>query len=199
MLTTLLHALIWILTPVSDNEADALLKTAPVSSYLTTRDGAREHIAAARAAAVIYGHDAALLLAIAAHESDYKTDARTLELKGAKVSCGLMTPEPMPHAEAARVCPIVTSSPLAGYLDGARHLRTWMRAYPGRAALMAYVGGGAGIRWCAEGDHARTDYRCFTPEWFLGRSAKIGAGLRAARSKDRALEVRADPGSRPAS
>lgn len=195
----LLHALILLLTPVSDREADALLSTAKTSRYLTTRDGAREHIAAARAAATVFAVDASLLLSIAAHESDYKHDVRTLEIKGAKVSCGVMTPEPMFPAEARSVCPVVTSSPFAGYLDGARHLRAWMRVYLGRTALMAYVGGGFGVGWCADAEHQRTDYRCSTPEWFLNRSWAIGAAIRAARSGDRAELARRDPGERPAS
>jgi hypothetical protein len=108
---TALAFILGLLTSSAD--AQALRSTAPQD--LPTIDVAREHLADARLAAVVYRVDHALVLSIAWHESRY-TDAATPEA-GGRVSCGAMTPEPTSHC---------SGSLLDGYLAGAKHLRGWL-------------------------------------------------------------------------
>ena len=118
--------------------ADRLRLTAP--DYLSP-ELARTHLVSAAAAGVLTGQDPSTLLAIAYHESRY-TMATTPE-SGGRVSCGVMTPEPVSACQR---------STLAGsYLAGARHLREWATAARGdmRIALTGYAGGWVLIRACA--------------------------------------------------
>jgi hypothetical protein len=114
---------------VPDADVEALRASAP--SYLTT-DTARDHLAAARLAALLEHEDASTLLAVAWHESRYTSNVATRE-PGARWSCGVMTP--VPHAE-----PCVDRSLLEQYLEGAAHLHEW-RALLGDRALEGYCGG----------------------------------------------------------
>jgi len=145
--------------------ADALRETAPRD---LTRDTAAAHLAAASIAGFLTDTDPALLLAIAHHESRYVFRAVARE-RGKKVSCGVMTPVPTHDREA---CADATSSMLAGYLAGARHLKTWSDACHGdrRCTLIGYAGGYALIRACARGENLRG---CRVPGVFEARAAAI--------------------------
>lgn len=171
MLLALISTLLGLATTVSDSDADALRSTAP--TYLTL-ETARQHVAAARVAALVTGTDSHLLLSIAWHESRYDITAKTNE-PGGKISCGVMTPEPMHPAQARKTCdqPLVTS-----YLLGAQHLSTWIDAtHHLRTALLGVAGGYVGIAFCRDPKNQR-DYRCWTPEVFLGRASMIRQAMR---------------------
>lgn len=151
---------------VTDADAEALRRTAPEPVSL---EQARENIAAARYAGMIYDLDPDLLLSIAAHESHYKADAVGPE-PGGKVSCGSMTPIPV---ASCKVAPTV----LEGYLAGAHHLRVdWLGAVKDETlALRGYAGGYALIRACALGP---VEIRpgvdgCKTPDVFRARASWI--------------------------
>lgn len=172
---------------------DGLRTTAP--TYLTA-ESATEHVLSATLAAMAFGLDPDLLLSIAHHESRYQYKEITREA-GGKVSCGVMTPVPT-HAKGA--CQLATSSPLAGYLHGAHHLRDWhaacerllspVRRRTGmgrptiglpanalrRCALLGYAGGYYLINYCRTQKHRA----CSTPEVFLKRAAWIGRARREA-------------------
>ncbi len=153
------HALLSLSDPHTAELAAGALRTAP--SYLTA-DTARDHALAAATAGRMYDVDPALLLSIGWHESRYTVDATTPE-EGHKVSCGVMTPEPLHRC--------ATGSLLAGYLAGAEHLRGWLTATHGdlELALLGYAGGGRLIRIC-KADDIRA---CHTPQVFLTRAARI--------------------------
>jgi hypothetical protein len=155
----LIALLISILLPTSDHDATALVRTAP--AYLTV-EIAREHVTVARAAAAVYDVDADLLLSIAHHESRYQHAAVSSEA-GDRVSCGVMTPEPV------ATCPKVMTI-LGGYLEGARHLRGWLTACGEneRCALFGYAGGYRLLAMCREGGP-----RCYAPAVFLARARWI--------------------------
>ena len=156
IVTTLLALL------VSDDDADALRSTAP--TYLTV-DTAREHLVAARLAAVATGTDADLLLSIAWHESRYQHDAVSQEA-GGRVSCGIMTPTPVARCPRGQTI-------LGGYMAGAQHLRSWYDATGHqRAALLGFAGGYRAIRRCAQGPmYIRPGVDgCKTPEVFQHRA-----------------------------
>jgi soluble lytic murein transglycosylase-like protein len=177
MILALLLALLGF--PITDVDADALRSTAP--TYLTL-ETARDHLAAARVAGAAHGIDPDLLLSIAWHESRYDVASSNRKEPGGKVSCGVMTPIPMRRDHASKRCPEVTTSLIAGYLDGARHLRGWLRATGHqRVALLGYAGGYVGIKHCGAPWNARDDYRCHTPEVFTGRARWI----RSARARAR--------------
>lgn len=149
---------------VDDAHADAFLKTAPTSQYMTSRDIARDHIAVAFAVGLVTNTRPTQLLALAYFESDYKINAVTIEEAG-KVSCGTMTPEPM-----ARCTP---TDLVSNYLVGARHLRGWLDSYPRdeRTALLGYGGGFRAIKRCrVEPAHPK----CSMPEtrWWRERLIK---------------------------
>ena len=128
----LLHIIAPILTTfaalfVSPEDADALRRTAP--AYLT-HDTAVQHLAAARAMGMITATEPAMLLSIGHHESRYTRDVVTPE-PGNRVSCGVMTPEPLYDR---RACLLATESLARGYLAGARHLHGWIVACRGNVA-----------------------------------------------------------------
>ncbi len=141
-------------------DAEALRQTAPVDLTLPR---AAVHLGAARAAASAYGLDPDLLLSIAWHESRYTDSATTPEI-GGKVSCGALTPEPLPRCAPATL--------LEQYLAGAKHLRGWITAAHGdlHTALLGYAGGYALIRACQRHEPR---HGCFTPEVFLARARWI--------------------------
>lgn len=172
MLITILATLLGL--AVSDGEADALRSTAP--TYLTV-DTARDHLMAARIAAAATGTDVNLILSIAWHEARYDNRAVTAE-PGNKISCGVMTPEPMSKTVAKARCAEAGSSLIAGYIAGARHMREWIDATHGdvRAALLGYAGGYVGIRFCADPEHQK-DRRCSTHLVFLRRAGVIRQAL----------------------
>lgn len=169
----LIQIVIALFTPPSDADAEALHRFAP--SYVTV-DDARDHLWAARVAAVAYGVDADMTIAIAYHESRFTTNVVSKE-SGGRVSCGVMTPYPTKTCE---VKPL-----LAQYLDGTRHWAVdWRRAggvRSEREALLGYAGGYRMIRRCRQGPVLRHkthgDDLCRTPEVF----AKIRDRIRAAR------------------
>lgn len=127
----------------SPQAAEGLRSTAPI--YLTSST-AKEHIAAAFVASAATQTDPSLLLSIAWHESRYVVTAITREppdpITGEpRWSCGPMTPEPL---KSLTRCKQATSSTLAGYLAGARHLRVWINACRGnRACALRHYGGKA--------------------------------------------------------
>jgi soluble lytic murein transglycosylase-like protein len=140
------YILLWLLASPADVER--LRASAP--AYLTT-ESARVHLAASKAAGAEHGVDDELMRRIAWHESRFTIDAVTPE-PGDRVSCGVMTPEPVAR------CGLETTSALAGYDAGARHLALWTRLVGRRDALLAYAGGRALVRICrAEPSDARCD------------------------------------------
>lgn len=149
------------------HDAEALRQTDPTDLTLPL---AAEHLTAARVAAREFKVDPNLLLAIAWHESRY-TIARTAE-PGGLVSCGVMTPEPMPTCSS--------SSIEAGYRAGAKHLRAWLDACHNRThcALIGYAGGYKLLGECAKSPVIviRVGHKidlCRTDEVFLGRARWI--------------------------
>jgi hypothetical protein len=152
--------LVW-LTPSHD--VAALQRTASLSS-----DAAAENLAAARLAGAVYKFDPDLLLAIAWRESRYQPGAIGPVVRG-KRACGVMQPIMHKQCVAPRL--------LDGYLEGARHLRGWVRATRSqRDALVGYAGGYAMIEKCKLGPIVRERAGgvvdlCSTPE--LRRAAWI--------------------------
>lgn len=175
-----MQTLLWILriaiaalTPVSDADAIALHRFSPEE---ITIEHARDHIWAARVAAVAYTVDENMILAIAFHESNMREDAVSHE-PGGRVSCGSMTPTPVNHC---------TKKPLlAQILEGTRHWAVeWQEARGVRSeheALLGVAGGYRGIYKCRQGpvlrygDHG--DDLCLTPEVFW----RLRDRIRAAR------------------
>jgi len=132
---------------------------------------AAEQLAAARLAGAAHGIDPDLLLAIAWRESRYDAAAVTPEKSG-RVSCGvMMVTEPKGQKRCA------PRTALAGYLAGAEHLRTWMKATRSmQDALLGYAGGYRLIDACKRGPIVRERAGgpvdlCSTPE--LRRAAWI--------------------------
>jgi hypothetical protein len=136
-----LHLAMWIVSVFqSPASVDGFRLTAP--KYLTS-ESAAENIAAARLAGAVYRLDPDLLLAIAWRESRYQPDAIGPVVRG-KRACGVMQPIMHKQCVAPRL--------LDGYLEGARHLREWMRATRSqRDALVGYAGGYAMIEKCKLG------------------------------------------------
>ena len=186
MLTTLIATLLGLLAPdVTDAEADALRSTAPA---MLTRELARDHLAAARVVAASSGLDPAMLLAIAAHESNYEPFPKNITPEppardGApRWSCGAMTPTPITdYAECTRIA----KSTLAGYLAGADHLITdWFRPCRGnlRCMLRGYAGAWTVRDQCAGADQPRS---CRAAWWFEARAHQIRQALTRARATPR--------------
>lgn len=146
---------------------EALRLSAP--SHLTV-ESARVHLASATVAGIVAGQDPALLLAIAYNESRY-TIAVSKE-SGGRVSCGVMTPEPVARCRATTL--------VVSYLDGANHLREWFTAARGnqRMALTGYAGGWRLIRHCAP---SWTNHRCYASAMFQARSRLISRPLEQPR------------------
>src|SRR3990172_9640153 len=104
----------WLLLIPDAKDVEALRASAP--TYLTA-ETAGVHRTAAQAAAVFYDLDPALLLAIAYRESRYTVTAIGPAVRG-KVACGVM------QSLMWKACG--TQTLLAGYMEGAEHLRTWL-------------------------------------------------------------------------
>lgn len=133
----IVFALVAWLTPAED--AAALQRTARELEA----DAAIENLAAARVAGALYSIDPDLLLAIAYKESRYRTDVIGPPVRG-KRACGVMQPI------MREACP--EQSLLAGYLEGAAHLRRWIQATPNLlTALQGYAGGYSMIEKCKLG------------------------------------------------
>lgn len=171
---------------VSDADARALQEVAPEPIDIEL---ARANVAGARIAAlvVLTGYDEMpdYLLAMARRESFFRPDARTVEKNGL-VSCGVMTPRPLPSC--------VDEGVVAGYIRGAIHLLEWVEATSDREGLprlsraqLGYAGGWALIRRCDRGplyvdrNGAKIDL-CLTPQ----RTAFWADRIYQARSKWRA-------------
>lgn len=148
----------------STADVEQLRATAP--KYLTT-ETAREHLGRARAADMMTGEDASVLLAIGWHESNYIQGYVQPE-PGNRVSCGVMTPYPIKGP-----CPTRTLA--EEYLDGARHLAEWRHLVPG-APILGYAGlAGA----CSQGPYIK---RGINLCGFEGEMLERAAWIRA-RSK----------------
>jgi soluble lytic murein transglycosylase-like protein len=146
-------------------DAAALRDTAPM--YLTTITAAA-HLRAARVAGAVYAVDPDLLLSIAWHESRFSAAVVTPEA-GGKFSCGAMTPEPTRDRAA---CAYATSSLMASYLVGAKHLRGWIDASHGNihVAILGYGGGYRLIGACSRGEAVAG---CALWSIFMTRAARI--------------------------
>ena len=152
----ILTAVLALLLP--QQTVEHLRATAP--SYLTEGQ-AREHLAAATVAGMAEGESPAVLLAIAWHESRYTPGVVTVE-PGNRVSCGVMTPEPLSHCEALSL--------LGQYRAGAAHLASWRRVV-GSYALLGYAGL---VGACQRGPYLRNDKDlCLFQSEMLRRAAWI--------------------------
>ncbi len=174
MIAIVLRIVIALVGPAPSELATGIRATAPRD--VTSDAVAIDHASSAVIAGAAFDLPPDLLLAIAHHESRYQASAVTAEA-GGKLSCGVMTPEPMHDAER---CSAATSSLLAGYLHGARHLRGWLAAAHGnvRIALLGYAGGYRMISACRAGPVLRVRGKvtldlCRTPEIFAARAARI--------------------------
>lgn len=168
---SLLAALYLLLcNPPSHAEISALRTTA--QEYLTSDESAEAHLVAARAAGAVYGVRPELLLAIAWHESRYVPSTHTPE-SGGRESCGVMTPTPVARCQPEWL------TVLGGYDHGAEHLAMWSAFYRGRAALLAYAGGGGLARACAHGPRMtpRGSDACVVAAEFLYRATIIERAL----------------------
>jgi len=172
MIDIIFAFLVWLTPP---HDVAALQRTASLSS-----EAAAENLAAARLAGAAYKLDPDLLLAIAWRESRYQPGAIGPVVRG-KRACGVMQPIMHKQCVAPRL--------LDGYLEGARHLREWIRATRSqRDALVGYAGGYAMIERCKLGPiererAGRVVDLCSTPE--LRRAAWIR------RERTRMTSVRA--------
>lgn len=175
-MSTIIVVFLTMLRLLGSGEADALRQTAP--DYLTTDDAA-VHLGAAQAAAEAADVPVELLLSVAWHESRYKPDARTRE-PGGRWSCGVMTPEP--HVGG---CTPDELTVLGGYLNGARHLRTWLDLCHGNetCALRSYVGGGGLAHACVAGPfYVREGVdACDVQKMFINRASWIRSRMQRAK------------------
>lgn len=153
MIELVFALLVWLTPP---HHVAALQRTASLSSA-----DAAANLAASRLAGAAYKLDPDLLLAIAWRESRYQPGAVGPVVRG-KRACGVMQPIMRGRCVAPRL--------LDGYLEGARHLREWMRATRDRhLALVGYAGGYAMIAKCKLGPLVRERAGgavdlCSTPE-----------------------------------
>lgn len=141
----MLNLIIWVLTATaSPSDVAAFQRFAP--QYLTT-DTARDHLVSARYAGLAYDLDPDLLLSVAWFESRYTPAVVGPNVNG-KHACGIM--QPLMHGST---CP--TQTLVAGYLEGAEHLRTWLDTKTCRGnlhcALLGYGGGYHLLKQCNEG------------------------------------------------
>lgn len=152
-------------------DVESLRASAP--TYLSV-DAARDHLTAAQAAAVWYDLEPSLLLAIAYRESRYTVSTRGPEVQG-KHACGLMQP-------LMNTGPCPAQGILAGYLEGAKHLRTWLdtKTCRGglRCAMLGYSGGYSLLKACAVGPvvverNGRAFNLCMIPEITFARARRI--------------------------
>lgn len=146
---------------VSTSDAEALTR---LPDTRLTVETARSHIAATRFVGALTNIDPDLLLAIAYHESRFELDVVGPTVGNAKHACGVMQ-----HVPTAS-CP--EPSLLRDYLDGARHLETWIRAQHGNVerALIGYAGGYALLKLCDRGEAPRA---CSIASVNLARAKRI--------------------------
>jgi len=134
---------VWALLFQTPDRIEALRVSAP--KYLTT-ETAREHMTAAQVAAVQHDLEPELLLAIAYRESRYMVNAVGPEVRG-KRACGVMQPLMWTTCRSQTL--------LAGYMEGAAHLRGWLDSKTCRGdlrcAMLGYIGGYALLKACAQG------------------------------------------------
>lgn len=171
----LIKIFIALLSVLSRQDAEGVRRMAP--AYLTIEE-ATVHTLAARVAAATYDVDADELLAIAYRESRYQQKAKGPE-SGNRYSCGVMQPSP---TTSSSLCEQQTSSLLAGYMAGAKHLHDWFEACRGirACAHVGYAGGYALLKLCK----TTTVHGCRSPKiistWAAGirRSRTLGAASR---------------------
>jgi hypothetical protein len=140
----LLTALFAFFTSMTDvPAAEALMSTAKDTRL--TVETAVQNIAAARFAGALTDIDPDLLLAIAHHESRFEPTVVGPLVRG-KRACGVMQQVPIKGR-----CP--EPSLLRDYVEGAKHLATWLRAQHGDLdrALIGYAGGYALLKLYDEG------------------------------------------------
>lgn len=152
---------------ISVHDAKGLVQTAKDTRL--TQEKATKHLAAARVAAQLTDTDPELLLAIAYHESRYKPSLSG-PLVRKKRACGIMQPTPI-------ASPCREESLLHEYLEGARHLRTWLNATHGNVkhALLGYAGGYKLLRRCAGENKPRA---CGIVKVHLARANRIKQALK---------------------
>jgi hypothetical protein len=126
-----------------------------------TPEQAVEHAENACEASRATGEDLDILLAVAWHETRFTFDYVQRE-PGRRVSCGVLTPEPLP--QCAR------RTHVDQYFDGARHLAFW-RMHLGDAYLYGYAGGRGLYRACANGVQLRA---CRFPSEMRDLARRIG-------------------------
>lgn len=171
----LVKIFIALLSILSRQDAEGVRRMAP--AYLTIEE-ATAHTLAARVAAAAYDVDPDELLAIAYRESRYQQKAKGPE-SGNRYSCGVMQPSPTTNAAE---CGRQTSSLLAGYVAGAKHLHDWFEACRSHrvCAHIGYAGGYALLKLCK----TKTVRGCLSPRiistWAAGirRSRTLGAASR---------------------
>ena len=156
-------ALFTLLTALVDRPAAKALVDTAKDTRLTV-ETATQHVAAARFAAALTGTDPDLLLAIAHHESRYEPTVIGPLVRG-KRACGVLQ-----HVPIANQCP--APSILRDYVDGARHLATWIRVQRGdlKRALVGYAGGYALLALCRRGEAPRA---CSIASYHLARAKRI--------------------------
>lgn len=155
--------LAWLLAAPPPEDAAALQRAYPRD---LTLEQASEHLAAARAAGLLFDVRPELLLGIAQHESRFQPRTVTRE-PGHRVSCGVMTPTPQ------RRCSREELTVVGGYLAGAKHYRMYLDRWAGdeRSALIAYAGGSVSVRACRAGLGQRQV--CAVAGEFRSRAKKI--------------------------
>lgn len=141
----IIFTVLWLSLQPTNAEAECLRSTAP--NYLTV-DSAKEHIAAARFAGLLYHLDPSVILAVSWHESRFNPKTVTKE-PGHRVSCGVGTPVPK------RYCTRDELTVLGGYLALGKHLRMWVSVYGIRDGLTAYAGGGLTVLGCKKHGRVR--------------------------------------------
>jgi len=158
MLEILLRLIVMLQDP---RDVEALQRTAPSD---LSEETASINLAAARVAGVLYDIQPEIILAIAWHESRYDPTVVGPLVRG-KHACGVLQ-----HVPTAKKCP--EPSILRDYVDGAKHLATWIRAQRGdlERALIGYAGGYALLKRCDDGEELRA---CSIARVHLARAKRI--------------------------
>ena len=177
---------------VSPDAVRGLIATAPQN--LLSEETARQHLAAAVAAAALTRTKPETLLSIAWHESRYKYTETTSEppcapgmstctkdeqrRRAPRWSCGVITPEPITDR---KVCEEIASNLATGYLAGAQHLRAWLDVCRDHAgcALLGYAG--AATHDCAN----EMTRACVAARDFATRSMWIARAIRPVKKSHR--------------
>lgn len=159
----LIAAIFTLFTSMLDAPAAEALVATAKDTRLTVKTAA-QHVAAARFAGAVTSIDPDLLLAIAHHESRYEPTVIGPLVRG-KRACGVLQ-----HVPTAKRCP--EPSILRDYVNGARHLATWIRAQRGdlKRALVGYAGGYALLELCRRGEAPRA---CSIASYHTARARRI--------------------------